>query len=74
MKRKARSDLRDCNSDGDERPAKARRRESPSTNPELLKREHDHNTAHQPLSPFSPDHDSKVSLDSCLAIAISLTA
>ncbi|KAJ6126383.1 hypothetical protein N7523_001995 [Penicillium sp. IBT 18751x] len=59
MKREALSDLRGCNSDGDERPAKAPRRESPSTNPELLKREDDHSKARQPLSPFSPGCDSK---------------
>jgi len=72
MKREAPSDLHG-NSDGDERPAKAPRQESPSTNPELLKREHDHSKAQQPLSPFSPGCDSKVSLDARLAIAILLT-
>lgn len=74
MKREATSDLHGCNSDGDERPAKAPRRESRSTNPELLKREHDHSKAQQPLSPFSPGCGSKVCFDPRLAIIITLTA
>ncbi|KAJ5559382.1 hypothetical protein N7513_001781 [Penicillium frequentans] len=59
MKREAPSELHGCNSDGDVRPAKARRRGSPSTNPELGEKEHEHSKAQQPLSPFSPDCDSK---------------
>ncbi|KAJ5938474.1 hypothetical protein N7466_001608 [Penicillium verhagenii] len=59
MKRETPSDLHGCNSVGDVRPAKARRRESPSTNPELWKKEHEHSKAQQPLSPFSPECDSK---------------
>lgn len=74
MKREAPSDLHGCNSDGDERPAKAPQRESPSTNPELLKQEHEHSKAQQPLSPFSPGCDSNVSLDAHLATATLLTA
>jgi hypothetical protein len=42
MKREAPSELHGCNSDGDVRPAKACRRESPSTNPEFWKQEHVH--------------------------------
>ncbi|KOS40532.1 hypothetical protein ACN38_g8618 [Penicillium nordicum] len=62
MKREALSDLRGC-SDGDERPAKAPRRESLSSKLELLKRDrdhhHDHSNAQQPISPFSPGCDIK---------------
>ncbi|KAJ5778477.1 hypothetical protein N7520_001723 [Penicillium odoratum] len=74
MKREAPSELHGCNSDGDVRPAKARRRESPSTNPELWKKEHEHSKAQQSLSPFSPDCDSRVCVDPQLAILITLTA
>ncbi|KAI2707452.1 hypothetical protein CBS147333_9340 [Penicillium roqueforti] len=59
MKREALSELHGYNSDGDVRLAKARQRESPITNPELWKKEHKHSKAQQPLSPFSPDYDSK---------------
>ncbi|KAJ5340367.1 hypothetical protein N7541_009491 [Penicillium brevicompactum] len=74
MKREAPSELHGYNSDGDVRLAKARRRESPSTNPELWKKEHEHSKAQQPLSPFSPDCDSKVCFDPQSAIFITLTA
>ncbi|KAJ5543890.1 hypothetical protein N7494_005169 [Penicillium frequentans] len=74
MKREAPSELHGCNSDGDVRPAKARRRGSPSTNPELWEKEHEHSKAQQPLSPFSPNCDSKVCFDPQLAIIITLTA
>ncbi|KAJ5752786.1 hypothetical protein N7520_009703 [Penicillium odoratum] len=74
MKREVPSELHGCNSDGDVRPAKARRHESPGTNPELWKKEHEHSKAQQPLSPFSPDCDSKVCVDPQLAILITLTA
>ncbi|KAJ5348559.1 uncharacterized protein N7506_001812 [Penicillium brevicompactum] len=74
MKREAPSELHGYNSDGGVRLAKARRRESPSTNPELWKKEHEHSKAQQPLSPFSPDCDCKVCYDPQLAIFITLTA
>ncbi|KAJ5752798.1 hypothetical protein N7520_009715 [Penicillium odoratum] len=74
MKREAPSEIHGCNGDGDVRPAKARRRESPSTESELWKEEHEHSKAQHPLSPFSPDCGSKVSLDPPLAIIITLTA
>jgi hypothetical protein len=53
-----------CDSDGDERPAKVRRRESLSTPPGTLKREQEERIkAQQPPLPFSPDSDSGVSCD-----------
>ncbi|KAJ5556048.1 hypothetical protein N7513_003690 [Penicillium frequentans] len=58
MKREAPSALH-SNGDGDVRLAKAPRRESPSTDSELWKKEHEHSKAQHPLSPFSPDGDSK---------------
>ncbi|KAJ5982367.1 hypothetical protein N7451_012467 [Penicillium sp. IBT 35674x] len=74
MKCEAPSELHGCNGDDDVRPAKARRREIPSTKPELWKEEHEHSKAQHPLSPFSPDCGSKVCFDPLLAIIISLTA
>jgi hypothetical protein len=73
MKREAPSELRDSYSEVEERPAKVRRRESSSTTPGSLKWEQDQSKPQQPLSPFSPDFNSRVSYDGCFTTVISLT-
>lgn len=74
MKREALSELHGYNSDGDVQLAKARWRESPSTNPELWTKEHEYSKAQQPLFSFSFGCDSKIYFNPQFAIFITLTA